>query len=504
MFRGLISGLIMGAIICGLVLATLSLVVGPPGPSAEAPSSVDVAIPAGSEFNQNRPEAPPVIPGSEETGGVGGAPLVAEAEGEMTPVADTAPASVPVSGSNAPDEMAAPATDDNNLVFSLGDDQAEEQNTSESPNISGPTNSGEAVPDTPDLPEMNVEPAQDQSDTDDGVIILELSDGSSEDEAQPTVQPVEVESPEVDEQDASQDEAPVLKLDLGNNTGEEATDEGGDSLFSSQSGSDAPETSVETPVIRLPSIRAEEDEVVPEIKLELGDEDASGAPLIQLGALARNSRPFIAVDDKPLMAIVLVDIGEEGLGQEGLSTFSFPVTIALDPTRTDPASSAPAYRAAGLEVLVQAPQMASDVTPEDVASQIASLVSAVPQAIGIVDAAQAGFGSNRRLIGHAINVLNEGGHGLLTYDRGLNTALQMAEKEGLPAGTIFRTIDADQEDAETIKRYLDRAAFRAGQEGHVIMIGHSYSETVTAIFTWVQENRAESVTLAPVSAILRK
>ena len=131
------------------------------------------------------------------------------------------------------------------------------------------------------------------------------------------------------------------------------------------------------------------------------------------------------------------------------------------------------------------------------------MLLAVPQAIGLVDAAQGGFQGNRRLIGPVIEALSDGGHGLLTYDRGLNTAQQMAESEGLPAGTIFRTLDADRESTVTINRYLDRAKLRAGQEGEVVMIGHSYTDTVTALFTWMMDARASEVTLAPLSAVLR-
>ncbi len=100
--------------------------------------------------------------------------------------------------------------------------------------------------------------------------------------------------------------------------------------------------------------------------------------------------------------------------------------------------------------------------------------------------------------------MGENTHGLLTYDRGLNTADQIAEREGLPSALIFRMLDAQKENPTTIGRYLDRAAFKAAQEGHVVMIGHSYADTITALFTWMLEPRSQTVRMAPLSAIMRR
>lgn len=502
MFRGLISGLIMGAIICGLVLATLSLVVGPPRPAAEAPNSVDVAVPAGSEFNRDRPEAPPVIPGSEDTSGGETAPLVANAEGEATPLADTTPASVPDSASEAPDELAAPSTSEGTVTYSPGDGDTSEQNAGTSPTIAQPTISEEGVPTTPEQPA----PAQENTTS---VSDVDAADTTESTPDEPTQDQPSITAADDTVAGANGNTMPTLET-AGDQTDttDDASDTGGTTLFTTDnSGAD---TSVETPKIKLPTIGNDgetapvDDDILQEVEVTEPEATTEPESTAKLGALARNSRPFTGANGKPLMSIVLIDVGDEGLGQDGLSTFSFPITIALDPTKGNGVSAATKYRAAGLEVLIQTPSLPADITPEEVGERLKSLVSFIPQAIGVVDSAKDGFGSNRRFIGEAIDVLNEGGHGLLTYDRGLNTAQQMAEKEGLPSGIIFRTIDADREDPETIMRYLDRAAFRAGQDGNVIMIGHSYSETVTAIFTWYLENRATGVTLAPVSAILRQ
>jgi polysaccharide deacetylase 2 family uncharacterized protein YibQ len=79
----------------------------------------------------------------------------------------------------------------------------------------------------------------------------------------------------------------------------------------------------------------------------------------------------------------------------------------------------------------------------------------------------------------------------------------VARREGLPAARIFRSLDDDGESIPVIRRYLDRAAFKAAQEGRVVVIGTARPETVAGILEWTIEGRASSVALAPVSAVLQ-
>jgi polysaccharide deacetylase 2 family uncharacterized protein YibQ len=38
----------------------------------------------------------------------------------------------------------------------------------------------------------------------------------------------------------------------------------------------------------------------------------------------------------------------------------------------------------------------------------------------------------------------------------------------------------------------------------VIVVGHTYSDTVTALFSWALGSRSEAVAMAPVSAVLTR
>ena len=75
-------------------------------------------------------------------------------------------------------------------------------------------------------------------------------------------------------------------------------------------------------------------------------------------------------------------------------------------------------------------------------------------------------------------------------------------REGVPALSVFRDIDSNDQAATVIRRFLDQAAFRSGQEGAVIMLGRMREETIAALLVWALQDRAARVALAPVSGAL--
>jgi polysaccharide deacetylase 2 family uncharacterized protein YibQ len=60
----------------------------------------------------------------------------------------------------------------------------------------------------------------------------------------------------------------------------------------------------------------------------------------------------------------------------------------------------------------------------------------------------------------------------------------MAERAEVPAATLFRLLDDEDQRATVITRFLGRAEFAAAQEGAVIVAGRTRPDTVTALFSW--------------------
>jgi uncharacterized protein len=126
----------------------------------------------------------------------------------------------------------------------------------------------------------------------------------------------------------------------------------------------------------------------------------------------------------------------------------------------------------------------------------------LPEAIGVVDPERDGVQVNTLLTEQVVRLLRDQGRGLLTIDAGLNSAERAARREDVPAATIYRSLDAADENAPTVRRYLDRAAFEAAKDGRVVVIGHTRQETLEALAVWVIDTRAASVALAPVTAAM--
>lgn len=72
----------------------------------------------------------------------------------------------------------------------------------------------------------------------------------------------------------------------------------------------------------------------------------------------------------------------------------------------------------------------------------------------------------------------------------------------MPSATVFRDFDSADQTPTVIRRFLDQAAFRAGQEGGVIMMGRLRADTISALILWGLQDRASRVDLAPVSVLL--
>lgn len=223
-------------------------------------------------------------------------------------------------------------------------------------------------------------------------------------------------------------------------------------------------------------------------------------------ALMRNRVVFANPQDKPLMSVILLDAGDEGLDQEVLMTFRFPITFAIDATSAGATAKAKSLARGGFEILALTPQgpekLVTAENPADVQAALSAVFAKIPEAVGLVDGPEAHLQGEAGLADQVIAALGQTGHGLLTYDVGLNATDQKALREGLRAGKVFRVLDSERESGAVIKRYLDRAVLEAGKDGHVIVLGRTYPETVTALFSWAISAKSATVALAPISAVL--
>lgn len=219
-----------------------------------------------------------------------------------------------------------------------------------------------------------------------------------------------------------------------------------------------------------------------------------------LAPIARFSAPFENSDEKPLMSIVLLD-PEGSIGAEALANFPYPLTFAVNPNDPDAAEKMARHRAAGFEVLALM-DVPLTATAQDAETALEVGLGVLTEVVGVIEGLEEGVQGNRALSDQITAVLRDQGYGFVTQNSGLNTVQKLAAKAGVPSAFVFRDFDGAGQTPTVMRRFLDQAAFRAGQEGGVIMMGRVQPDTISALLLWGLQDRANRVALAPVSAVL--
>ncbi|EBA17979.1 hypothetical protein RSK20926_19612 [Roseobacter sp. SK209-2-6] len=221
----------------------------------------------------------------------------------------------------------------------------------------------------------------------------------------------------------------------------------------------------------------------------------------ELPPFEANAAEFSLEGDRPVMSIILID-DENGFGAEALAEFPYPLSFAIDPADPAAQEKMERWRAAGFEVLILA-DLPQDAAPQDAETSFAVWQNALPKAVAVLEGVKTGFQGNRALADQMSLLLQDTGYGMVTQNNGLNTVQKLALRDGMPAGVVFRDFDGAGQNPRAIRRFLDQAAFRARQEGAVIMLGRLQPDTVSALLLWGLQDRAAQVNLAPVSAGLK-
>ena len=544
MARGFISGAIWGAVVSGTALSLASLLgdqpagnAPPEAPQVEAPQSAGTGDgptaplqPVADTDSEPVPDVPAATPAT---------PVVSapSESGSPAPMADTSPAAQPdaaqvdgalaapteagsadiVAGADQPvlptPQAAPPVVPENEADLSISTDPAQPTPppVEDTAAFDGSSESAEAVEegasdggdDLPDAAEA-VEPDPEDGPVADDAAGLEADQGADEtvaeeeapvpsdmsatdDEPAQAANPVEdaAEEPVTVAETESTDEAAaetVTEDDTSDDSdpAETAMPQGDSTITIRRPGADAATVEAETPDEDLLDVTPVPDDAPALLRFAAGFEDPAG---------------------KPFLSVILVDTGDVQGGPAVLSGLPFPVTIALDPAADGAADLAAAYRAAGFEILTIA-NLPSGAQPVDAEVILEAAFSAIPEAIGMIDTGDGGLGAGN-LTNQVMAALAAEGRGFVTVSRGLNAALRVAEQAEVPASVIFRDLDAEDQEAQVIRRFLDQAAFRARQDSGVVMLGRVRPDTISALILWGTANRAGQVALVPVSAVLR-
>lgn len=234
--------------------------------------------------------------------------------------------------------------------------------------------------------------------------------------------------------------------------------------------------------------------------------DSAAAPAAPAGddrpARLRFAADFADPGGLPHLAIIVIDDGSMAAGPTILSSIPFPVTVAIDPTREGAAAAMADYRAAGIEVAALA-ALPAGARATDVPVNLQAAFATLPETVALVDPGTGGLAADAGLVAAALAPLAEDGRGLVWLEGGGPDQLSgLAAEAGVPGVAMLRDLDGAGQDAATIRRFIDNAAFQARRDGSVVLLARLLPETVSALTLWGTANRARDVTMAPLSAVL--
>ncbi|WP_341365868.1 divergent polysaccharide deacetylase family protein [Yoonia sp. BS5-3] len=220
-------------------------------------------------------------------------------------------------------------------------------------------------------------------------------------------------------------------------------------------------------------------------------------------ALERFAAVFELETELPLLSVVMIDDGGVEATPSKIAALPVPVTVVVDALAPEASEKMEAYRAEGVEVMLQT-SLPSGAIPTDVEVAFEAAFAILPETVGLFSDASGLMQSNRAVAQQVVDILGSEGRGLVVVERGLGGALRIAEQAGLPAAAVLRDLDGNGEGEAAVMRALDQAAFRARQTGNAVLLARSSTETLAALENWGAENNGAQIALAPASAVLLK
>ena len=250
--------------------------------------------------------------------------------------------------------------------------------------------------------------------------------------------------------------------------------------------------------LQLPTISADPAPAIPAPAPDTAASPPLGAPPLQAFAA-----PFAGAGGKPLFAIILLDTSAVDIDRAVWASLPLPVSFAVDPESPTAAEAMALYRAAGKEVIILPTSLPAGAQASDVETSLAAYQAMLPESVAVMSDPVAGFQDDRELASLVVPAVGAQGRGVLLFDKGLNSAAQIAQRDGIPYAMISKMIDTGGESVPVMRRYLDRAVFKAAQDGAAVVMGQTLPDTLTALTEWSLEGRAGDVTLAPISALMQ-
>ena len=233
-------------------------------------------------------------------------------------------------------------------------------------------------------------------------------------------------------------------------------------------------------------------------------------------AWRRNAVPFRDLASKPLIAVVIDDVGLDRAHSKRAWELPGPMTMSFLPYARDLRDQAKAARAHGHELMLHLPMEPAgraDPGPNallvslgegELRQRVNAALDSFDGYVGVNNHMGSRFTANRPGMETALRQLKT--RGLLFLDSRTTPQTvgdQVAQELGVPS--VARNVFLDDEESlDAVRRKLAETEAVARRQGFAVAIAHPHEATIQALAEWLPGVAGKGFALAPLSAALRK
>ena len=230
----------------------------------------------------------------------------------------------------------------------------------------------------------------------------------------------------------------------------------------------------------------------------------------------RNAVPFRDLASRPLIAIVIDDVGLDRPHSKRAWELPGPLTMSFLPYAKDLREQAKAARARGQELMLHLPmEPGGRADPGPNALLVTLSESELKQRVTTALDSFDGYVGVNNHMGSRFTAYKPGmetvlrqfkGRGLLFLDSRTTPSSvgdQVAQELGVPS--VARNVFLDDEmTVAAVRQKLAETEGVARRQGFAVAIGHPHEATIQALADWLPGVAGKGFALAPLSAVLRK
>jgi polysaccharide deacetylase 2 family uncharacterized protein YibQ len=242
----------------------------------------------------------------------------------------------------------------------------------------------------------------------------------------------------------------------------------------------------------------------------------------QLAAAAAQSAwrrfavPFADLNSRPIVAIVIDDVGIDRPHSKRAWELPGPLTLSFLPYARDLREQARAARARGQELMLHMPMeptgradpgpgaLLVSMSDGEIRQRLGAALDSFDGYVGVNNHMGSRFTANADDMKIVLQLLK--GRGLMFLDSRTSPQSvgdQLAQEIGVPSMSRNVFLDDDMSPA-AVRRKLAETEEVARRQGFVVAIGHPHEATLQALAEWLPTLSAKGMALAPATAALRK